>query len=91
MSNLIKQVGENHYSKMAIQPIEFIHANNIPFIEGSIIKYICRHKSKNGREDLEKAKHLIDILLEIEYDKEHFEKLYNRALKAIEEERKKQI
>lgn len=70
MSNLIKQVGGNHYSKMAIQPIEFIHANNIPFIEGSIIKYICRHKSKNGREDLEKAKHLIDILLEIEYDKD---------------------
>ena len=56
----------DHYSKMKIQPVEFIHANNIPYIEGSVIKYICRHKNKNGIGDLEKAKHCIDMLIELE-------------------------
>ena len=50
-----------------IQPIEYIIANNIPFIEGSIIKYISRHRYKNHVEDLKKAKHMIEILAESEY------------------------
>ena len=52
-----------HY-KMEITPIEFIMKNNIPFIEGNVIKYICRYKQKNGKEDLLKAKQYIDFLLE---------------------------
>lgn len=61
------QEGGGHYKSMKIQPVEFIHANNIPFIEGAVIKYLCRHKNKNGVEDLKKAKHFIDLLIELEY------------------------
>lgn len=68
MSALDTQVSGDHYKNMAIQPVEYIHANNIPFIEGSIIKYVTRHRSKNGRDDLEKARHFIDILIEREYE-----------------------
>jgi hypothetical protein len=53
---------------MAIQPIDFIYFNDIPFIEGNIIKYILRHKKKNGLEDLKKAKHYLEILIEKEYE-----------------------
>jgi hypothetical protein len=61
------QEGGSHYKKCTIQPVEFIHANDIPFIEGNIIKYITRHRDKNGIEDLKKAKHYIDLLIELEY------------------------
>lgn len=61
------QVGGNHYSKMAIQPIEFINANNLSYMQGNVIKYICRYKDKNGIEDLKKARHYIDMILEKEY------------------------
>ena len=62
------QIGGSHYKKLNIQPTEFIHANNIGFIEGNIIKYIVRHKDKNGIEDLKKAKHYIDLLIKFEYE-----------------------
>ena len=62
------QVGGNHYKDCKIQPTEFIHANNIPFIEGNIIKYVIRHRNKNGIEDLKKAKHYIDLLINFEYE-----------------------
>lgn len=61
------QEGGNHYKQFVIQPVEFIHKNNIPFIEGNVIKYILRHRDKNGLEDLKKAKHYIDLLIEHEY------------------------
>lgn len=61
------QVGGTHYNSMKIQPIEFIYENNIPYMEANVIKYVCRHKSKNGIQDLEKAKHYIDLLIEKEY------------------------
>lgn len=61
------QVGGSHYNTMKIQPIEFIYENNIPYMEANVIKYVCRHKSKNGLQDLEKAKHYIDLLIEKEY------------------------
>ena len=60
------QVGGSHYRDMAIQPIEFIHRNGIGFIEGSVIKYVCRWRKKNGIEDLNKAKHFINLLIEME-------------------------
>ena len=63
---LDKQVGGDHYSKLRIQPVEFIHQNNIPFIEGNVIKYVTRWRSKNGIKDLEKAKHYLELLIELE-------------------------
>lgn len=66
-SPLISQVGGNHYSKLAIQPVEFIHANQLNFLEGCIVKRICRHRSKNGKQDLEKIIHEVQLLIEMEY------------------------
>lgn len=64
------QVGGDHYKKCKIQPAEYSHANGLGFIEGSVVKYITRHRDKNGKEDLEKIKHLVDILIEMEYGNE---------------------
>lgn len=66
-SALDTQVGGNHYKDLKIQPIEFIHANNIPFCEANAIKYLCRWRNKNGKQDLEKARHYIDLLIQLEY------------------------
>lgn len=63
------QVGGTHYKSMKIQPVEFIHANGIDFLSGNAIKYLCRWKSKNGIEDLKKARHYIDLLIELESKK----------------------
>ena len=65
-SALDRQEGGNHYKDLAIQPIEYIHANNLPFCEGSVIKYVTRWRAKNGIKDLEKAKHFIELLIELE-------------------------
>lgn len=62
-----KQIGGKHYKQFKIQPLDFVFENNIPACEASILKYVVRHKFKNGAEDLQKAKHLIDYLLEKEY------------------------
>ena len=67
MSAYDKQIGGSHYKDMTIQPSEFINKNNLPFAEGNAIKYICRHKHKGERQDLEKAKHYIDMILERDY------------------------
>ena len=67
MSIYEKQIGGSHYKNMKIQPSEFINKNNLPFAEGNAIKYICRHKHKGERQDLEKAKHYIDMILERDY------------------------
>ncbi len=62
------QVVGNHYKDMKIQPVEFIHKNNIGFCEGAAIKYLARWKQKGGVEDLKKASHFIDMLIEMEDD-----------------------
>ena len=64
MSHYSKQVGGNHYAKMKIQPMEYILANDIGFAEGTAISYLSRWKDKNGIEDLRKARHTIDLLIE---------------------------
>ena len=61
------QVGGNHYKDMKIQPAEFINKNEMKFAEGNAIKYICRHVNKGGLQDLEKAKHYIDMIIERDY------------------------
>lgn len=65
-SALNVQVGGSHYRDMAIQPVEFIHKNRIGFIPGNVIKYVCRADKKGGIEDLKKARHYIDLLIEME-------------------------
>lgn len=60
---LYNQVGGNHYKDLAIQPVEYIMANNIPYVEGNIIKYITRWKQKGGVEDIKKVIHYAEILL----------------------------
>ncbi len=67
MSAYKKQIGGSHYKNMVVQPSEFINKNNLPFAEGNAIKYICRHKHKGERQDLEKAKHYIDMIIERDY------------------------
>jgi len=58
-----------HYTNALIQPIEFIHANNLDFLQGNVIKYVTRFKTKNGVEDLLKAKVYLDWLIERESGK----------------------
>ena len=65
---LTKQVDGNHYKRVKIQPIEYIHANNLGFAEGNVIKYVTRHKFKGGRKDIEKAIHFLELLLHLEYN-----------------------
>ena len=62
-----KQVGGSHYKKMKIQPSKFVIENELLFPEGNVIKYICRHRFKNGKEDLEKAVHFIEMIIERDY------------------------
>lgn len=63
---LATQVGGSHYKGMAIQPVEYIHRNGIGFCEGSAIKYLSRWRQKGGMQDLRKARHFIDLLIEME-------------------------
>ena len=60
-----KQVDGEHYKNKVIQPWDYIVANNMGFLEGSVIKYVSRYKEKNGLKDLEKAKHFIEKLIEV--------------------------
>ena len=61
------QVGGDHYKSMKIQPAKFALENKLDYCQANAIKYICRHASKNGKQDLEKAKHYIDLLIEHYY------------------------
>lgn len=63
---LQRQEGGAHYKDLAIQPVEYIHANGIGFFEGNVIKYVTRWRAKNGVEDLRKARHYLDLLIELE-------------------------
>jgi len=69
MSSLDRQVGGDHYKRMAIQPVEFIEGNDLGFCAGNVIKYVCRYKYKDGVEDLRKARHYLDVLIDHELAK----------------------
>ena len=69
MSSYKKQIGGSHYKNMKIQPSKFINDNNLLFAEGNAIKYICRHAHKGGKEDLKKAIHYIEMIIERDYSK----------------------
>ena len=66
-SALDVQVGGSHYQNFVISPVEFIHRNALGFLEGCIIKRVCRHREKAGAEDLRKAIHELQLLIELEY------------------------
>ena len=66
-----KQIGGDHYLKMKIQPSEFANKNHLPFAEGNVIKYISRHQYKGGKEDLLKAMHFIEMIIERDYKDEN--------------------
>lgn len=69
-SFLKQQYGGNHYKSLAIEPIEYAYRNNLDFFQGNVVKYITRFRDKNGLEDLKKAKHYIDLLIQFEYGEE---------------------
>ena len=66
MSALNTQINGKHYKELAIQPVEYIHSNGIGYMEGNVIKYVTRWRSKGGIADLHKAKHYIELLIELE-------------------------
>ena len=70
MSIWEKQIGGQHYKKMKIQPSEFVHKNKMLFAEGNVIKYICRHPYKDGKQDLLKAIHYCEMIIERDYGDE---------------------
>ena len=70
MSVWKKQIGGNHYRKYKLQPSRFVTENKLLYPEGCVIKYIIRHQDKGGKEDLEKAKHMIDMIIERDYEEE---------------------
>ena len=67
MSAFDTQVGGTHYKDCKIQPAAFLRANKVPHLEGEIISRVLRHAQKNGREDLEKAIHSLQLLIEMDY------------------------
>lgn len=67
MSALAIQEGGDHYKKLDIQPVEYIHANGLDFFQGNVVKYVTRHKEKKGAEDIRKAIHYLQMILEMQY------------------------
>ena len=66
--SLEKQVGGKHYRNMKIQPAHFINENKLLFAEGNAIKYICRHSAKGKVQDIKKAIHYLEMILERDYN-----------------------
>ncbi len=67
VSALDKQVSGGHYKGCKIQPVEYIHANGLDYFQGNVVKYVTRHKLKNGKADIEKAIHYLELILELQY------------------------
>ena len=68
MSAFDKQISGNHYKSLKIQPMQYALENNLNYGQANAIKYITRYKSKNGLEDLKKAIHCIELLIDHEYN-----------------------
>ena len=64
---LATQVGGSHYKTWAIQPVEYIVRNGLDFLQGNVIKYVTRYEAKGGKEDLLKARHNLDLLIQFKY------------------------
>lgn len=68
---LKKQEGGAHYKSLKIQPVEYINANNLSYLQGNVVKYITRYRDKNGIEDLNKAIHYIELIKQLEFNDNH--------------------
>lgn len=68
-----RQTGGSHYSGLAIQPVEYIEANNLSYSAGNVVKYVTRYKAKNGAEDIRKAIHYCELILDNEYKESYNE------------------
>lgn len=62
------QIGGDHYTKLAIQPIEYAVKNKLDPLQANVVKYVTRHKDKGGKEDILKAIHYLNLILEYEYN-----------------------
>jgi hypothetical protein len=79
---LTKQVGGSHYKSCGIQPVEYIHANDLNYFEGNVIKYITRHRTKgDGRKDIEKVIHYAELILQLEYGDKDSQLIFNLSNK----------
>ena len=68
MSAREHQVGGDHYKKLKIQPVDYIYANELDFLEGNVVKYITRHRIKGeGARDIQKVIHYAQMILELRY------------------------
>ena len=67
LDSLRQQEGGDHYRKYAIQPVEYSIANKLSFCAGNVVKYVTRYRDKNGAEDIRKAIHYLNLILEFEY------------------------
>lgn len=67
MSAKDKQISGEHYRSLKIQPVDYIEENKLTFSEGAVVKYITRHRFKNGAEDIRKAIHFCQLILERDY------------------------
>lgn len=67
---LDRQEGGSHYKKYKVQPVEYAMANNLNYCQANVVKYTTRYRDKGGIEDLRKAIHNIELLIELEYGKE---------------------
>ena len=76
------QVGRDHYKGCGIQPVEYIHANNLDYLEGNVIKYITRHRTKGEcKKDIEKAIHYAELILQMHYpEEEKQQELFNNLI-----------
>ena len=79
-----RQVGGEHYLKYRIQPKVFFHANGVPHLEASIMEYVLRWRDKGGEQDLRKAQHLIDLLIELEGKADEYQREDERRRLAVE-------
>ena len=86
MSIWEKQIGGKHYKKMKIQPSEFVHKNNMLFAEGNVIKYICRHPFKDGKQDLLKAIHYCEMIIERDYPQKKVDSSSERIGEELSDE-----
>ena len=79
-----KQIGGSHYQNFKIQPSKFVIENELLYPEGCVIKYILRHRLKGKRQDLEKAIHFIEMIIERDYPKDFLEEA-EKEKKELEE------
>ena len=63
-----RQVAGTHYKQLTIQPVDYCQLNKLGFCESCVVKYVSRHRDKNGAEDIKKAIHFLELLMEIEYE-----------------------